>query len=313
MQTERDALALAYRDMRVLQSKREQLNEQLSGEQAVVPGVTDAATEPPPGSLDARIRDAETRLDTMLLEFTERHPDVIALREAIGRLRAQRSEQLAALGVDDTDHELYGLEANPVYQALRGAITETDVEIATLRADIQEREARVEELQGLIDEVPEVEAELARLNRDYEVIYEQYLALVRSRETQELTRKATDTDQVDFRIIDPPSASLTPVAPNRLTLLGIVFAAAIGIGAGLCYLLAQLSPVFSNSNALRQRVGFPVLGVVTQAWHESWRSRRRRAIGLYASALATLVLVFASLVGLELLGPGLHQVIAERI
>jgi polysaccharide chain length determinant protein (PEP-CTERM system associated) len=310
MQAERDALAGAQRQLRILESRREQLNEQLRGERSLVPGAVGADTELAPNSIDARIRDHEAQLDAALLRYTEAHPNVVALRAALDRLIAQRSEQLATLGLGGSDQELQALAANPIYETLQVAVTETDVELATLRADIKEREARVAELQSLIGEVPQVEAQLARLNRDYDVVYQQYLALVRSRETQELTRKAADTDQVDFRTINPPLASFTPVAPNRLLLLAAVFGAALAAGAGLCYVLAQLWPVFSNGAALARQVGLPVFGVIMNAWQGQQLLRHRVAIGFYAGAFVMLFAVFAGLVGIEMFGPGVHGLVS---
>lgn len=310
IRAEQDALESAYQQLRIMESRRGQLEEQLSGERAVVPGVTDTEFEPPPNSIDARIRDYEIQLDTLLLEYTERHPDVIALRERLSILLEQRAEQLAELGVEDTDQELTSLAENPVYRTLQLAIADTDVEIATLKANIQEGEATIAELRALADEVPEVEAQLARLNRDYEVIYEQYRALVRSRETQDLTRKASDTDQIDFRVIDPPTAPLTPVAPNRPILLAGVLIAGFGVAGGLCVLLAQLWPVFSNTTALRRQTGLPVLGTVAHAWQDKRRAARRRAIFSYGVATASLVLVFIALLGIEIVGPGLSQLLS---
>ena len=309
IRAERDALDAANQQLRIMESSRAQIEEQLRGERAVVPGMTEASYEPPPNSIDARIRDIEIQLDSLLLEYTERHPDVIAFRERLVILLDQRAEQLAELGVDDTDQELTALAENPVYRTLQVAIADTDVEIATLRANIAERETVIEELSTLVDEVPEVEAQLARLNRDYEVIYEQYRALVRSRETQDLTRKASDTDQIDFRVIDPPTAPVAPVAPNRPILLAAVFLVALGAGVGLCVLLAQLWPVFSDSNALRQRIGLPVLGTVTHAWQKVKRGEQRKAVFLFGSALAALIAAFVLLVGLEVVGPGLRQLV----
>jgi polysaccharide chain length determinant protein (PEP-CTERM system associated) len=310
MQTERDALAEARRQLRILESRRAQISEQLRGERSVVLGIGDVDAEPPPNSIDARIRDYEAQLDAALLEYTDRHPNVIALKAALERLLAQRSEQLAALGIAGSDQELQALATNPIYETLQGAIAQTDIDMATLRADIAERDARAAELQSLIGDVPQVEAELARLTRDYDVIYQQYLDLVRSRETQELTRKASDTDQVDFEVINPPLASFTPVAPNRLMLLAAVFAAALAAGAGLCYTLAQLAPVFSNSGALARQVGLPVFGVIMNAWQEQQLLRHRAAIGLYAGALVALFACFAGLVGIEMFGPGLHEIVS---
>jgi polysaccharide chain length determinant protein (PEP-CTERM system associated) len=90
MQTERDALENAQRELRILESRRSELSAQLRGERAVVSDPATVGLGPPPNSLDARIRDAESRLDALLLEYTERHPDVVALRDTLDRLLAQR-------------------------------------------------------------------------------------------------------------------------------------------------------------------------------------------------------------------------------
>src|SRR5690606_30558344 len=261
--------------------------------------------EPAPNSIDARIREYETRLETRLLQYTERHPDVIALRETVERLKAQRDEQLAALAGDG--EQSAALSTNPVYQALQISLNEVEVEIATLRTDIAARAARVQALQNLINEVPEVEAELARLNRDYNVVYDQYVQLVRSRETQELTQRATETDQIDFRVINPPSAPLSPVAPPRLLLLAGVFLASLGVGGALCYLLAQLKPVFGSVRSLREHLELPVLGTVSHAWQDRQLRERKRKVLAFAAPAVGIVIVFLALVGVEALGPGLHN------
>jgi polysaccharide chain length determinant protein (PEP-CTERM system associated) len=300
MQTENEGLAAARRELRVLESKRDQLIQQLSEQSQVTPGTDPAAAENlPPNSIDARIRDYQAELDEKLLDYTEKHPDVIALREALETLTARRDEQLAALGLEGSDAEIAALGANPIYQALQISLNETNVEIATLRTDIEDRQERVFELQGLIDEVPEVEAQLARLNRDYDVVYEQYVELVRSRETQGITRAAADVDQVDFRIINPPLASPNPVAPPRVALFTLVLLGSIGAGAVACWVFAQMRPVFTGSVSLREVTGLPVLGVVSDGWLERARAERARAVTHFGGAFATLVFVFVCVLALE--------------
>lgn len=303
VQIQREALAASNRQLRMLRARRDQLAQQLSGE---APVVQDGSAEPPPNSIDARIRQAQTQLDLLLLEYTERHPDVIATRETLERLLRQREEQLAALGVSG-DTELSALGANPVYQALQISLNEAETEIATLEADIAERMADIAALESLIDEVPEVEAELQRLNRDYNVVYEQYVELVRSRETQELTQKASATDQVDFRVINPPSAEFGPVAPQRMLLVAGVLVAALGCGGALCWLMAQIWPVFVNVRSVHERLGLPVLGTVANAWLAEQRWARRRSIIAFALPVMGVFALFVLVVAVESVGPGLHQ------
>jgi polysaccharide chain length determinant protein (PEP-CTERM system associated) len=301
----RDAVSASERDLRLAVSRRDQINSQLKSESPVIPAGAEAVgAEPEPFSLDARIREYQSQVDGLLLQYTDKHPDVIAAREALTRLQDQRAEQLRALGVLNPDQELSTLGTNPVFQTLRIALNEANVEIASIQADLTERRTEVASLQSLIDEVPEVEAELARLNRDYNVVYDQYQSLVRSRETQDLSQKAQSADQTEFRIIDPPLADLEPVAPNRLILIAGAFGASLGLGAGLCWLLAQLTPVFGSTRALNEICGLPVLGSITYAGS---RAQETVAVLRFGGATACLVAVAFAALLVEALGPGIRS------
>ena len=309
MRAENDALDGAKKSLRLAIAKKEQLVAQLNSEAPVIPAGNAVDKEPPPNSLDARIRDLQAQLDKLLLDFTEKHPDVIATREALARLEKQRAGQLAALGVSDTNQELSQLGASPIHQALRIALNQTEVEIAGLQADVDDRAKEIKRLQALIDEVPEVEAELARLNRDYDVVYQQYQALIKSRETQDLSSKASDTDHVDFRVINPPSASFSPVAPRRLLLLAGLLVVSLGAAGGMCWLLSRLRPVFSDAAKLRELCGFPVLGAVSRVHDARQRVHRLVVVTGFASAVGGLVLIFAASALFEIAGPGLHSLL----
>jgi polysaccharide chain length determinant protein (PEP-CTERM system associated) len=311
MQSEREALDKMRRDLRLAESKRERLRQQLTSEAPLVDNDPNLNRELRPNSIDARIRDQRAELDRLLLQYTERHPAVISMRESLERLEAQRAEQLRALGVTNSDQQISALGANPVYQAVQITLNEVDVEIASMEADIRDREQRLRELQSLINDVPGVEAELARLNRDYDVIKEQYQALIQSRERQQLSQQASATDQVDFRVLNPPRAELEPVAPKRLLLIVGVLAAALGAGAGLSYVLAQLRPVSSTTRALREITGFPVIGSVSRALLDPRAGvRRRLEAAWFSAAIVGLVLIVGAAALYELVGPGIHSLVS---
>jgi polysaccharide chain length determinant protein (PEP-CTERM system associated) len=310
MQRERDELEKTRRDLRLANSKRDRLKQQLTSETPLALDDRSLNAEPRPNTIDARIRDGRAELDRLLLMYTDKHPAVIAQRESLDRLEAQRTEQLRALGISNTDQEISALGANPVYQAVQIAMNEVDLEIATLEADARDREQRLKDLQSLIDEVPLVEAELARLNRDYDVIKAQHQALIQSRERQQLSEQASATDQVDFNVLNPPRAEVEPVAPRRLLLLAGVLAAALAAGGGVSYLLAQWRPVFGSSKALRELTGLPVIGSVSRVHLDSRAaSRTRFALASFSAAIAALVLVIGGAALYELLGPGIHSLV----
>lgn len=306
LQAETSTLEEVRQDLALAQSRRDRLREQLSGERPIT-RTTGEGGEPPPGSLEARIAENESRLEELLLRFTDRHPDVVATRETLVRLRARQEEQLAELAAAG------GAAAagdNPVLQALQISLNEVEVEIASLQANVAMRQTRVDRLRSLIDEVPEVEAQLARLDRDYDIVNAQYQALVRSLETERLTREASESDQVEFRVIDPPASPSDPVAPKRAFMLMFVLAAGLGGGGGGAWLLAQLQPVFPTPRTLREATGLPVLGAISLTWRDKHKIRRRAELASFGLACVALVGVFGLVFAVEVMGPGLRGLVA---
>jgi protein tyrosine kinase modulator len=237
----------------VAENRRDELRKQLSAEESnLVPaGPTD---------LETKISERQKELDALLLKYTDQHPDVLVLRETIAQLEARKkAEQTGAKTSRDR-----GLEPNKVYEAVKIELSKTEVELAALRTQLAERKRKSEKLRAMVDTSTEVEAELARLNRDYGVIKTQYDSLVTRRESARLSQQAEQkSDDIKLRIVDPPLIPQKPAGPNRLLYLSVVLLGGLGAGIGLAFLLNELKPVFLNTRALREMTGLPVLGAVS--------------------------------------------------
>jgi polysaccharide chain length determinant protein (PEP-CTERM system associated) len=223
----------------------------------------------------------------MLLRFTEKHPEVVAVKATIEELKKRQAEEIARLqsGQRATGSMASSVKSNPVYQGIQAELNRAEVQLAELRQDLAQRNARVAELQRLVDTVPEVEAELARLNRDYEITRTRYLEMVERLEVAKLSESAEKQGVVKFQIIDPPIVGLEPVAPNRGLLLLAVLIVGLGAAAGLMYLLNMLRPVYQNTRVLAEHTALPVLGAVSRTWlPEQKTAQRRNQFGLAGAA-----------------------------
>lgn len=290
LQRAMQTLAETRGELRLAQERRNEYRQQLEGEQPVFGIVAPGGPEgQPAGSNDAQIAQFQGELNALLLKYTENHPDAIALKETIERLKAQQAESSSRLPAASVRSAADTLETNPVYQRMRIGLSETEVEIATLQTKANAEEAAVQDLQKLVDTIPEVERQLTAMNRDYDVTRDQYEVLLKRRESLHITGEVEQTgDQLQFRVIEPPRASLAPVGPNRTLFLGASTVAAIGAGLVLAFLLHQLNPVFSNRRELREATGLPVLGAVSLAQTPGDRAlvrRRRLVFGAVAAAL----------------------------
>ncbi len=129
------------------------------------------------------------------------------------------------------------LSDNPVYQQMRAMLSEADAAVAEFRVRVQEHEQRVKELEDKVNSIPQIEAELAQLNRDYDVVQKQHATLLQRRESARLSEDVEQTaGDVVFRVIDPPFVPNRPGEPNKLLLNSAVLLIAIGgaLGSDCC-------------------------------------------------------------------------------
>lgn len=237
----------------------------------------------PAQELEKQITDLEFRLNGLMVDYTDKHPDVIATKEKLEVLQQRLSELDPA---DDIDMAGSGL----VMGNLQMALNQTDVEIAGLRSRLAQHKARERELRETVDTVISVEAELTKLNRDYGAIQSQYEELVSRRERLILGGEVTETGEVEFEIIEPARVLPEPVAPARPAYLAGVLLAALGVGIAFTILLAQLNPVFDSREALFEDLGRPVLGSVSMAWTPGQlRNRRVSAVSVVTGACLLVV------------------------
>ena len=291
----RSALALA--DIRL-----QELTRQLSGEEPVLLGIDSGANggatgdAPRGGDLTYRIQDLEKKLDDLLLRYTEKHPEVIATRNTIAELRKRQDEELARVRAHQpaTGAMSQSLKANPVYQNMEIEQKRAEVQVAELKQDVAQRETRVAALKKLVNTVPEVEAELARLNRDYQVTHTQYLELVKRRETANLSENADRTGTVKFDVIDPPVVAFNPVAPNRPLLLSSVMLVALAAAIALAYGLNQINSVFNDASSLAEVTGLPVLAAVSRTWKAAHAAEVRADAMKWSGAGVLLLLTWGA-------------------
>ena len=278
------ALAVATR-------RRDELRQRLLGK-----GATRGGSQMET-SVDTRLLESRRQLGELLLNYTEAHPDVIALQEVIVALAAQRQAEIDQLrrNVDSLGSARTG-SGNLVQQNLQISLNEVEVEVASLRAQIADRKVRVENLRSEITTLPEVEAELSRLNRDYGTNRVQYDALLQRLESARLSEQAEKSQDVIFNIVEPPSMPVVPAAPNRIMLACAVLVAAFGAGAGAAYLLSLLRPVYLGEEQLREAfAGVLVIGGVGLMRNAKAVRGERLRLVLYGSLASALVIVLGLL------------------
>lgn len=247
--------------------------------------------------LDARLADLRRNLDALLQRFTDQHPDIVATRKLIKDLEEQRKRELAELRKAAMNVPMPPVGSNGgslATQELVRILATTEVQVASLKARVDEYTARYSQALTALKSAPQVEAEAAQLNRDYAIHKRNYEDLVQRREQASISGELDVASGVaDFRVIDPPRANPKPVAPNRLLLLAGAMAAALGAGVFTTFGASQLRPVFHDANELRARVELPILGVVTRLVTDADRARLRMELIRFSAGAGGLLVMFA--------------------
>lgn len=263
-------------------------------------------SQPGDGSSSAAVAEIETRLeaqhkqlDEYLHRFTEQHPDVVNARRVIADLKAEliRRKEAEMRGQFPKGSGRKSA-ANPVYQKLKISLAETEAQVASLRSQLSTKQAALEQARAVGDRMPQVEAELAQLNRDYDVIRKNYEVMVARREAAQLGVKLNESSQLaEFRVIEPPKVASSPVFPSQLHLAIMAVLAAFLVGVGSAITLSFFKPTVDSISALKQLSGRPVLGAVSlQAGLQAARKQRSDTLR-FTGAIAILMLLQAVWVG----------------
>lgn len=242
-----------------------------------------------------RIRELEDRLDSLRLEYTDQHPDVVAVKRQLEQARSRAGPEAdldtagpampgdPGPGTDLLTRRLMG-------QDLQAELARAQANVASERAAVEEYRQRVQELEASVQTIPEVEAEMARLNRDYNVLRSQFEQLVSRRESARMSRQADlSIDEGVFQVIEPPYVSSVPVAPDRPRLMTMVLGGSLAAGGGLAFVLSLIRPTFGDVGQVRQVTGVHVLGRVGVVRDRGEQRRRWFSIIGYACLLLALL------------------------
>lgn len=250
-------------ELQAAEQSRDALRKELAGEdptipvEAMGPNVVVQTTE-----TETRLDAQKRLLDDLQRRYTDEHPDVVAVKRTIAQLEQQRKAEADAK--TRAGGKLRPAPTSPVFQRIRIALAEAEAKVASLRGQIAAQQSQLADSRAMATRMPEVEAELAQLNRDYEVVRKNYEQLVTRRESASLGEKIDQTTKVaEFRVVEPPRVSPKPAQPSRLVVALVSMIAALVAGVGSTFGISQLMGTVNDTRQLKEISGRPVLGSVS--------------------------------------------------
>ncbi|MEA3037103.1 MAG: protein tyrosine kinase modulator [Sphingomonadales bacterium] len=267
------------------QSSLAALRGQLGSTPSTLPG-TGAS-----GSASGQIQALESQLAGYAARgWTDSHPDVVATRAQIERLRPLAAREGPGAG---------GMP-NPSYVSVRTMIAEKEGQVQAASSRKAQLQAESAQLTAKQASEPGVAAEQAKMNRDYDVLKRQYDKLLEDREQLRLRSDVqSKTDTVKVKVLDPPSRPNVPISPNRPLLLTAILFLALGAGAGAAFVAGQLQTTFPTQGKLAAATGLPVLGTIGQVWTEARRAEARAKLAWLAGGAGALAAGYVILMAVE--------------
>lgn len=277
----RRTLEDAQTNVAELQSRRRALLSQISGEARV-------SDERMRSSLASnRLRELQTELDRLRLDYTEQHPDVIRTRNQIAEIQSgPRDTSRDATGFGSVDPTI-----NPLYQQLRAELARVDSDLASQYARVAQTRSQLESEMGRARRVSDSDITLAELTRDYEVNRELYQDLLRRRENARVSMSLDEERKgLNLWVQEPPTV---PLAPEGLRLAHFAMAGVLlgfAIPIGMLITVLRLDPRSRLAGQLGEASGLPMLVGIPE--YRTQQDRRRNR-GRQWAAVAAVVAVIA--------------------
>jgi len=206
-----------------------------------------AAGQSPDASPDARLADLRAELESQRAVLTERHPDVIALKQQVDALEAELAA--ASTGTPAAAPRA----SNALVAVEQATLTQLRRQLATTERELADLDARVAR-------TPKREEEQAALEERATVLRESYLDFLRKVNESELAESLEAAQHGErFSILDRAVPPTLPVQSRlKYLLAGIV--ASFGLAAGVGVLLEIVDPVFFDADQIGRVTDVPVLG-----------------------------------------------------
>lgn len=243
-------------DLREAMIKKNSLERQLTGE---VQATISIARQ---SQYVNRLQGLRDRLSELRLSYHEEYPDIQSVKYQIEDVKRQiqlektdPSNSLA--GVDD------GFKANQVYQDMKLQLSQAQTKIATLNTRISATRGNIVEERKKGNVVHSSDAQLAELNRDYDVNQKLYEDLLTRREAARVSKEIDEQQKgLNLKIYEP---AFLPRLPSGLQfyhfiLAGLFFGALVPVV--LMYFKQLVDSSVKAPEAIMSKMKVPVLGMV---------------------------------------------------
>jgi len=241
-------------------------------------------------NLNQKIQFRQKELDSLLVRYSEKHPDVMRLRTEIRLLEKElegEKEKAKKAGPSSAK-----TADNPLKQIIEEQIESLRSSINAIQASNPELLNSIAVHQKRLENIPMRGIELTKVTRTYDITLRKYQDLLAKGLESQLSENLEKKQKGEqFQVIDPANLPLVPFKPNRPFIVFGGLAAGLLGGLAAAFLWEMLDRSFKNSDDLAGFIDLPILATIPAIITRGAVLERRRAQGLLGiSTLGALLL-----------------------
>lgn len=213
-----------------------------------------------------RLAEAKKRLDSLLLSYTETHPDVVSLNSQIDEMQESlRTNEVKGLSTLSPTRDSKGV-LNPLYEELRKKLAEAEVDRKAAERRLRATEGLLEQEYDRLERIVSRKTELQELTRDYDVTKGIYEDLLSRKEKARMSMTLDAAGQgISYKVQEEP---VFPLLPSGLRLIHFLFLGpimGIAIPLGLLYVYIEADPRIRMASVIQDKMKLPLLAVIPHA------------------------------------------------
>jgi protein tyrosine kinase modulator len=223
-----------------------------------------AVGQPRQDVLEKQMADLQNQLVSLKSRYTDDHPDVVKMEDAIAALQKKIDDNRAhAQDQKPETVKAPNVPEPPSIQQLRFQIHNMDALIKEKTREQTRARGQLAMAQGRLSMSPGVEEEYSELTRGYQTALQFYNSLLAKKNDSEMATRLQQAQQGEqFRVMDPPNLPEKPSYPNRQTFAGAGLGFGLALGLGLTLLFEFRDKTLRTENDIEHFLGLPTLAMV---------------------------------------------------
>jgi polysaccharide chain length determinant protein (PEP-CTERM system associated) len=245
-------------DTQLVESKARlaEIKKQLEEQTKTVVSSQTITANPVVQQLQSKLTDLQIQLPALKEKYSEKSPQVTEVEIQIKQIENEISQKVAEI-VGSTVSTV-----NPIYQSLLSQMVTLETNMISLETKSNSISEIVTQYENRLEELPEKEIQLARLERAVRVAENIYITLL---ESYQEARISEAMELGDIRVVDAALVPDNPIKPRKMLNLAIGGVLGLMLGIMLVFFLEFLDHSFKSREDVEQYLELPVLGTIPYA------------------------------------------------